>query len=127
MGTFENDAALDWVIDLAGADSDEPVRAALRATEAPGPEEYLDMDAANEALAAADVVAAMRGAGPADLPEEAARWLARHPAQPDGDLLALAHRAVRRVGESSELQEEWGDSPEWRAVLDDLLCRLGDG
>ncbi|GAA4931272.1 DUF4259 domain-containing protein [Streptomyces coeruleoprunus] len=130
VGPFDNDSAADFgdTLDEAPADAREGiVRDALsRASDTKG---YLDADVAEEAVAAAALVAAQcPGGEPAD-PHYG-------PHEPLPDLTALrplAARALDRVlTEPSELPELWADSDggPWEATihqLRDTLARpLGD-
>ena len=83
--------------------------------------------AAEEALAAAEVVAALAGHRAENLPVEVCTWIDAH-GIPADDLLDLALRATKRVGSSSELRELWDEAgaDEWLAVMRDLRYRLGD-
>ncbi|WP_169796687.1 DUF4259 domain-containing protein [Chondromyces crocatus] len=124
--SFENDSALDWLLDL-GSESD--LRAALEAVAEADANEYIDVDDASTALAAAEIVAAGYGKGLERLNNDARAWLASYPRALAQDLVPLAHRAVTRVLTSSELKSlrEPGQEPQdnpWRANLGELLARL---
>lgn len=123
-GSFENDDALDWLDDLESrglAAVDEALRAAAEAEGA-----YLEAPDASTALAAAEVVATLRGRPPLDFPGEVEAWAKLNAREPDRALLELARAAVDRVRADSELKELWEESgaDEWRAAVDDLLARL---
>lgn len=128
MGTwgtaaFDNDAASDWLAELEGTDDAGPVEEALR--DVAENEGYVDADEAQPAVAAAEVVAAMRGRPSPDLPAEARAWAAGQ-GRPEAALVELARAAVARVRRDSELKELWeeGDPSEWEGALDDLAGRL---
>ncbi len=105
-GSFENDAALDLVIELCEADDIAPVVAALRAVaENAG---YVDMADSFAAVAAAEVAAALCGKASRALPQEISTWVEAHPAALDEHLVDMALRAVTRVEMDSELREETG-------------------
>jgi hypothetical protein len=124
-GSFENDDAMDWIAELedeglivAGAALQEIIEVA---------DEYLEAPACSAALAAAEVVAALRGHPAADLPEEVAAWIAAHPGDPGEDLVAVARRAVDAIAADSELAELWGESADqagWQSAVTDLQTRL---
>jgi|SRR6185503_18195521 len=131
MGTwghrsFENDGALDWVAELE-VDGVDAIRDALTAITDSGGGEYIDVDDACFAVAAAEVVAAARGHGPEGLPDEIVDWLddsASSVTVPDA---VLARKAVARVRENSELQELWGENGsenDWDREMASLLARL---
>ncbi len=127
-GSFDNDDALDWA--GAAADGDlERVRLALAPLAAPDGALARAPDAAR-ALAAAEVVATLRGAPPDVLPDAVTTWIATLPLEFDETLLAQARAATDRVvTEPSELLTLWADAgPEdattWRAGVADLRNRL---
>jgi hypothetical protein len=126
-GNFDNDSALDWVIELERDDTLNTVETALMAITAT--EEYLDADECCFALAAAEVVAALVGKPAADLPNEVTNWVSAHQALDARPLLDTARRAVQAVltSEDSELRElamEADDPAEWEAAVNDLQQRL---
>jgi hypothetical protein len=127
-GTFENDAALDWLIELKRADSLQPVGELLQQVADLGPDDYLEIDSASAVLAAAAIVATLHDAHDNDLPPDARDWVAAHPLPVEPSLLELAALAVERVSENSELRELWaGDGPpdpEWWSTISRLLTRL---
>jgi hypothetical protein len=126
IGTFENDDALDWAFDLGQNSGLDPVHRVLRA---PCDGDYLEAPDACEALAAAEVVAALLSRPASDLPVDVARWIAEHrglDARPYREA-ALAHvRAA--LGTNSELREIWAeneaDFPFWKATVEALIARL---
>ena len=123
-GSFENDDALDWAFELDGAEDHELLRAAF---EAVLDEDYPETPACCTALAAAEVVAALRGVPIEDLPEEVADWVEASESPPDDDLVVQCREAVGRVRGNSELRELWAESEdlaEWESGLDDLMIRL---
>lgn len=123
-GSFENAAARDWCIDLEDTDGtdllEDTLRSAIEADSAPA------APASARAVAAAEIVAAMRGRGSASLPEVAEGYVERA-GQASSDLVDLANEAVSRVFDDSELRERWEDSDEfeeWEEEIGDLLDRL---
>lgn len=124
-GSFDNDDALDWCAELE-AEGLPAAGGALRAAKELA-DDYLEAPESSMALAAAEVVAALRGRPAADLPEHVAAWVAAHPDDPGDDLVRLAREAVDAVAAGSELAELWGevDDAEWRAAVADLRSRLG--
>lgn len=125
-GSFENDTASDWVWGLEKAQGTEYLEAAFNAVlDVDG---YLESPEAEAAIAAAEVLAALKGEPSADLPEDVPPYVERIAAAPTGALVELALKALERIkAEESELQELWeetGDASEWEAVLDSLEQRL---
>lgn len=128
MGTygvdpFDNDTAADWIGMLIKQGTAKDVRRALERVVRL--RDYVEADAAQEALAAAEVVAAARGY-PGN--EAATGKVARRmPMLIDDAPLALAAIAAVANPESSELYNLF-DGPnldEWRDTIDDLRRRLG--
>ncbi len=125
-GSFENDAALDWVLELNDAEDATPIDTALMNV-ADAEDEYLDVDEASEAIAAAEVVAALAGRPAATLPEAVTVWVSASTVSVSSYYIDLATHAVAKVRTNSELQGLWDESPqadEWYQVLDDLEARL---
>ena len=124
--SFDNDSAFDWLGDLENEDAsvvDETL--ALVANEAA--DEYLDVDAACAALAAAELVAAAHGKGTDRLCDEAAAWLEEHRSDLDASSIVLARAAVERVLLASELRDLWAESEshaEWQRDVNELIARL---
>jgi hypothetical protein len=125
-GPFDNDDAGDFVWDLADESALDLVRAALAAVD--GAE--VEAPEGSIALAAAEVVAAARGAATPDLPEELALVVAALAPEVTDDDAARALAAVRAVGgPGSELADLWSeaggeDEAAWRGALADLGSRL---
>ena len=122
-GPFENDGALDWVIEVVSAPDLGPVRRALRVVL---DQEYVEAPDAQSAVAAAEVVAATRGNGIA-LPDEVGAWLQSTRVIATQDDVALARAGVARVrGDASELNELWAETGDdaWDTAMDGLVARL---
>ncbi len=88
---------------------------------------YLEAPDCSNALAAAEVVAALADQDSPNLPDEVKQWvhLRKHPGEQN--LAKLALKAIERIRTDSELKELWDDSDhkeEWYAVLDNLERRL---
>ncbi len=122
-GNFENDDAMDWVAELETSPDTQLLSSAFNAVTSGG---IPDSPVACVALAAAEVVAALRGKPDADLPEEVQNWVTGKPEASTG-LAESASTAVSRILESSELRQLWeetDDFEEWCKVLTDLKVRL---
>lgn len=122
-GSFHNDDAADWLYELDEGGLDV-VDAALQAATLGG---FLTAPEGCTALAAAEVVAAMRGRPAADLPEALHAWLRQRRAPPSAGLVARAQKAVAAVLADSELADLWRESGRfeaWDAVVRDLAARL---
>lgn len=127
-GVFDSDQALDTSSDWAESGTVDDIRKALDGAKS---ESYLDAPDAEDALVAAEVVAASWGKPNEDLPADLSEWIesqssAELRALTDSALAAIA--SVRRT-EGSELHELWaeGSAAEWLSHLDDLASRLRAG
>ena len=124
MGTFEDDDALDWLHDLE--EQGLPILERALSMQLP---EYLSAPDGQVLLAAAEVVAAMKGSPADDLPDAIDDWLRVQHAGAAHRLAPLAAQRVERVlGQHSELNDLWKENdeeyPEWRAYVLDLRRRL---
>lgn len=128
VGPFDNDDALDWVWELSESDDLSVVEDALQ--NAISTEGYLEAPTASIALAAAEVVAALKGKPRAQLPAEVSAWVDNHDSEVDDSLVRAARQAIAQVrnDELSELAQLWSDSNEllgqWNKELADLSSRL---
>ena len=119
-GSFGNDCALDFAFRLNGTPD------LASAIEVLGPKtNWIDSDLASEAIAAADIIAALLGRASTDLPDEFPGILKSYES-PSSALVASASKAVEHVRSNSELAELWAESEDddWTRVLDDLVERL---
>jgi hypothetical protein len=131
MGTwgtdaFGNDDAMDWLAELE-SEGLPAAGGAVQAVLELAPE-YLEAPVCAAALAAAEIIAGLRGHPAAELPEAVSAWLAANAdADPGEELTRNARRAVELVAAGSELAELWDesdDAPRWRAAVADLRARL---
>lgn len=124
-GNFDNDDVADWIGDF----NDDPregriVDTLRRVIDA---DDYLEAPECGAAIAAAEIVAALRGMPAKHLPIEARETLAIAAIVPGDELPSLAVRAIERVRAGSELSELWEEADEldgWHDALDDLAERL---
>jgi hypothetical protein len=129
VGTFDNDAARDWAYELESQSDISMVALTLVNVLAVGAE-YLDSYIASEGLAAAEVVARLRGNWGVrnSSTETIDTWVETHPTQPSTELVSQAIAAIDRVlTEPSELLELWSDSDDfvrWRNAIEDLRRRV---
>jgi hypothetical protein len=128
--SFENDSALDWAGDAEESDDFSPVTDVLHRIVSASADDYLEVDDASAAIAAAEVLAALLDRPTPGLPPNLKDWIAAR--RSDGylatpDLVDLAERAIDRVLSNSELSELWDESAEpqeWRRSVADLQTRL---
>lgn len=124
-GSFDNDDAADWAAEFVDAPGKRLIQKTLK-TAIESPEGELDAMDSNPALAACEVVAALRGAPLDNLPEELAEVTSRSRIKVDQALVDLALAAVERVRTDSETRDLWdeGDFEGWLAAIVDLEERL---
>ena len=129
MGTwgvlpFENDNALDWLWNLEEAGDPSVLIDALEAVDSV---EELEEDC-EEAIAAAEIVAALRGKPLPDLPDEVTAFVKSQRRQEvPGKLVQLAVSVVQRIAEDSDLKDRWsetGQAAKWQLAMKDLRHRL---
>ncbi|WP_425400513.1 DUF4259 domain-containing protein [Aeoliella sp.] len=127
MGSFENDAACDWACDLEDAEDLSVVSAAF---EGVFEEDYLDSDEAAFAIAACEVLAALKG-NPITKYEAYPTvndWVKAHPQSVPADLVSKANLVLDRIlaadSEMNELWEESDNYESWKSAVDDLRTRL---
>ena len=127
-GSFDNDDALDWIWELSESNDLTVVKDTLDA--AANSSGYLEAPTASTAIAAAEVVAALRGNPRPDLPVEVSEWVQTHRLTVGDDLLKTAKEAIARIRkeDSSELAQLWSEADDletaWQEDVDDLLQRL---
>lgn len=130
VDSFGNDDAADWA---AGLDESRDLRLVEEtlARAVVDDEEYLEAPTASEAVAAAEAVARLRGAGGERSSYSASvdRWVERVATPPSEAMVQLALRALDRiVAPNSELRELWEESDafaDWTAAIRELRGRLG--
>lgn len=124
--SFGNDTALDWVSELEASEDLTYIEDAIDAV-LDEDEEYLEGPIAETAIAAAEVLACLRGrmAVDGDYPEEVTEWVKEHPMKLSEEVRQRAIAALERIqGEESELAELWEGNEEWKASMADLRKRL---
>ena len=128
-GAFDNDTACDWAGELVESSDLSLIETTLDNVLQAG-SGYLEAPEAEEALAAAEVVARLQGnwgvrdvyTAPVD------EWVEENNLVPTEDLTQKAIRTIDRIlappSELLELWEETGDDLKaWKASLDDLRSR----
>jgi hypothetical protein len=125
---FDNGEASDWAYELLDKDPPNFIRDTLEEVTKVNPGGYVLAPYCSMAIAAAEVVAAIHGKGLKPLPADVEAWLTSKP-NLDPQLKALALDALKRIGENSELKEQWDEASSegtkaWYAHLADLTSRL---
>lgn len=125
-GPFDNDTASDWVFAFEEADKASGlnlIETTLLGAESVEVDDFLDSEAGSEAIAAAELVAAIRGLSVERSPynEGGLDWVARTAPTADRLLVDLAIGALNRVvAANSELAQLWEESGSrsWRGSVE---------
>lgn len=125
--TLSNDDASELLGQIVPNGSVDSIRSALDA--ALYPVSPVSNEIASRALAAAEMVAAMKGNPSLYLPAQCKEWAARHSRDANRDLIESAVKAVDQVVKGSETQElmrEGGAKSlrDWQASVTNLQARL---
>ena len=142
VGHFDNDDAMDWL----GEISDNPKSSLIEATLTKVAEfekkgffgritsalsqskaSLIEAPDCTTALAAAEVVAALRGRAAKKIPDLLNNLIKSNSIKLGENWAALAEKAVSRIGANSELKDLWDesdDSTAWYDELNDLKQRL---
>ena len=124
-GSFDNDDAMDFVGELRKKQISDIAAVMSEVIEQHG---YLEAPSCSVAIAAAETVAAAKGAPASDAPPDLLAWAKKNKAEVNADLIASALKAVSRIRADSELKELWEEgnaTNEWHEHLDALAKRLG--
>ena len=125
-GVFENDAALDFVLEIEQSMTIQPLADAVEAVsrDLTGPFQYLTNATAERILVAAEVCLAARGKPSKWLRPELADWLRR--VQPDIDdaMIMQIIPAVTHVLDDSEASEIRDGDDIWTAIVARMIERL---
>lgn len=114
-GVFENDIACDFALAVAGGGGMPTVLQALERVLSSG-DDYLEAPDAEEGLAAADIIARLKGNwGPQTAyTQEVDGWVSNQSMPIPDKLLAKAKQTVTRIiTEPSELLELWSETAEF--------------
>jgi prophage DNA circulation protein len=123
-GNFDNDDAMAWIFNREHANDPNEFISTFESVTEPGDGKREIGECAN-AIAAAEVVAALEGRAGSNFPEDAMNWV--HKQTSTGDLKEEARRAVDAIMSGSELREHWAASDQyeaWLASMKDLQRRL---
>jgi Domain of unknown function (DUF4259) len=129
VDVFDNDTACDYAAGVAETSNLAKIEATISGVLNSGAK-YLEAPDGEEGLAAADIVARLRGNfGLCNVyTEDIDRWVKAVRLVPSVDLLDKARRAVDRVSTApSELLDLWTESDEfeaWKSSVDGLRQRL---
>lgn len=123
-GPFENDGALDWVLQLKKSGDPDFPRNYLFGLDT---DDRISAGDGERGVAAAETIAASRGRASGRLPSGLRRWLAVTGTQADDVTAELALRVVDRIaGDDSGLRWTWDeeDGTPWQDEIRDLRRRL---
>jgi len=127
-GAFENDAPGDLIVAVCDGGGLTMIEDSFDHVLEAG-SEYLEAPTAEEAVAAAAIVARLKDGVALPGEDEIEAWIAQERPTASTALIAKARNALRRVITApSELLELWQDAeefPYFQAGIDDLLRRLG--
>lgn len=118
--SFANDDALDWLLDFVESPTIEMLRGTLEHITTMDADEDLEAPDCSEAVAAAEIVAALNGKPSAKLPDDLRDWLQTDHGLKAQSLTHTAADAMKRIMQSSELQELWDDSDSSAGWLDEM-------
>jgi hypothetical protein len=123
IGPFDNDVAADWCGDLDEADSDrrpQMIKDAL--LDVVDELEYISIDNAYVAIAAAAIVASRQPGGPKiDSPYAPDFLVAGGDLKLPDELPVLATSALERInGDESQWRDVWSDSPKYEEAVAEL-------
>jgi hypothetical protein len=125
-GSFENDDASDWLADFCTAPNQQSITEALATIADMDASDYLEAPDCSVGIAAAEIVAAQKGAPNSDLTAETRDCIAKLQSAND-IMVSLALKALERIRNNSELKELWDESEtpaEWYDSVTNLEARL---
>ncbi|UCG17319.1 MAG: DUF4259 domain-containing protein, partial [Phycisphaerales bacterium] len=105
---------MDWVAELEESGHTAITQALSSVTDEAS--DFIEAPECCAALAAAEVVAGLRGKSSASLPETVQAWLPGRPA-PDAALVAKAKAATEAVVSDSELKDLWEEASDFATWL----------
>ncbi|WP_211826656.1 DUF4259 domain-containing protein [Kistimonas asteriae] len=125
IGSFENDSALDWSYELEHSIGSVALQGAFRSVQVGG---YIEVNACSAAMAAAEVVAAIKMKSFEQLPDSVRKWAISNSSVVNDALIQNAKKsvAVCSNAENSELAQLWleSSSKEWADYISTLSSKL---
>jgi hypothetical protein len=124
--SFENDDAADWLGQFCDAPNKQSIADALATVVDMDAADYLEAPDCCVGIAAAEIVAAQKGAPNPKLAMEAKACITKLEAA-DANIISLALKALERIKNNSELKELWDESEtsaEWYSSISNLEDRL---
>lgn len=124
-GSFENDDAINWVLELGAYADDSPIINALNSV-IEHDSDPLEASDCSVVIAAAEVVAAQMGKPVTNCPEAVKVWI-KGRSTPSSTITTKARQVTRMILVDSQLKNVWKgthDFEAWQASVEDLLSRL---
>lgn len=124
---FENDAASDWLADFCDNPDKELISNALSTVAEMDAADYLEAPECSVGMAAAEIVAALKGVPNSSLPDDAKECLSNLEIEADQSMVSIALKVVERIKTNSELKELWDESEnpaQWYRAIGNLEARL---
>ena len=118
IGSFDNDAALDWVYELEKASNFSILEEAFE-TVLDQKSDSPDATDCCIALCAAEVVASLLDNPASELPGEVLGWIEDKP-EPSSELINLALKTIAVILNDSELKELWLETDEYQDWVDNV-------
>jgi len=122
-GSFENEHAQAWLGGLKSLSPADVAQTFARANDV----DYMEERDASIVIAAAEVLAAMKGAPNENNPRQIESWVGENKESGSPELIDVALQSVEKVRRNSELKDLWLQAEglnEWTAALQDLQTRL---
>ncbi len=128
VGIWDNDAAADWIGELAESRGLDLLHQSLSPREVNG--YYLEAPEGARVLCSVDTLLAALGLAGSSAPESVLNWISAHTSLDFRALIPEALEMTRRVtAEHSELRELWQENvdlfPTWLARVEGLIASLG--
>jgi hypothetical protein len=131
FSSFENDNALDWAFELTQSDSPNVIRLTLERALHDNLVRYevgfMDTNTVDTAIAAAEIIAALKSNTSEMLPEVIRTWIHQHDVSFGVDIVQIATQVTIRALQAEELRDIWADPTDyamWRRVVEDVRIRL---
>ncbi len=125
--SLENDDATDWMADFCDAPDPAVIINTLSTVAEMDADQYLEAPDCSVALAAAEVVAALKKSPNPNLSDQTKNCISNLSITTDSSLIAFALEAIERIRTNSELKELWDESEtpdEWYQAVSSLENRL---
>lgn len=108
-GSFENDAAMDWVLEISHSQDTDPL---LNSFNDVLISKFIDADLCSRAIVSAEVIASLKTADFANLPTALSKWAKMRTQEFEPEMPKLAQKALEYCKDTSrsELAQLWDES-----------------